>query len=270
MTGGAPLPSGPTRPHRRRFASLRTTGALILREMGTTYGGSPGGYAWAVLEPAAGIALLTVIFSLAFRSPPIGINFPLFYASGLIPFFVFQDVSTKIAQALLFSKQLLAYPSVTFIDAILGRFLLNMMTQIMVAGILFGGILAVFDTRVIVDLPEMALSLTLAAFLALGVGTLNCFLFTMFPVWQRVWGILMRPMFILSCVLFVFDTIPQPYRDWLWYNPLVHLVGIMRRAVYASYDATYVSVPYVLAIAAVCLLLGLVFLRRYNQELLDR
>ncbi|MEL6475009.1 MAG: sugar ABC transporter permease, partial [Pseudomonadota bacterium] len=34
---------------RRRFASLRSIIALMLREMATSYGRSPGGYLWAVL-----------------------------------------------------------------------------------------------------------------------------------------------------------------------------------------------------------------------------
>ena len=48
----------PSRPN-RRFASLRAIGALILREMATTYGRSPGGYAWALIEPVVGTAVLT-------------------------------------------------------------------------------------------------------------------------------------------------------------------------------------------------------------------
>ena len=41
----------------RSFASLRCVIALMLREMATTYGRSPGGYLWVMLEPIAGIAL---------------------------------------------------------------------------------------------------------------------------------------------------------------------------------------------------------------------
>ncbi len=61
----------------------RAVMALILREMATSYGRSPGGYAWAVLEPLAGIALLTVVLSVAFHAPPLGSSFALFYIFGL-------------------------------------------------------------------------------------------------------------------------------------------------------------------------------------------
>ena len=103
-------PSLPLKPlhARRKFATPRAIVALMLREMATTYGRSPGGYIWAVLEPAAGIALLTAIFSLGFRSPPIGSNFPIFYATGLVPFLAFIDVTNKTAASVTFSKPLLA------------------------------------------------------------------------------------------------------------------------------------------------------------------
>lgn len=85
-------------PHRapvrktRAFASLRTISALVLREMATTYGRSPGGYIWAILEPVGGIALLSILFSLAFLHPALGSNFQLFYASGLVPLTVFTSI----------------------------------------------------------------------------------------------------------------------------------------------------------------------------------
>lgn len=94
----------------RSVATPRTIVALMLREMVTTYGRSPGGYIWAIVEPVAAIALLSFVFSIAFRSPPLGDNFPLFYASAYLPFMLFLDVNNKLATAIKFSRPLLAYP----------------------------------------------------------------------------------------------------------------------------------------------------------------
>lgn len=242
----------------------------MLREMSTTYGRSPGGYLWAILEPVAGIILLTLVFSATFRAPAIGISFPMFYATGLIPFVTFNTLQNKVAQSLLFSKQLLAYPTVTFVDAILARFLLNLITELMVGYIIFVGIMLIFTTRVTPDLAVITEAYAIIALLALGIGTLNAYLIYRFPVWQSAWSILMRPMFILSGVFFIYDNIPQPYRDWLWWNPLIHVIGLMRRGFYATYDAVYVSPLFVLTIALVALTAGLVFLRRYYRDLLSR
>lgn len=261
---------GPARGVRRtRLAGMRTILALVLREMATSYGRSPGGYLWAILDPIAGIVLLSLVFSAFAHRPALGVNFPVFYATGMIPFTVYSSVSNKIANCLLFSKPLLAYSRVTFLDAILARFLTNMLTEVMVVYIIFTGLLVIYDDHIALNLPVIALALTLAGALALGVGILNCFLTSMFPTWQRVWSILMRPLFLLSCVFFLFDSIPRPFRDWLWYNPLIHLIGLMRRGFYPAYDAPYVSVGYVLGLSAVCGLIGLLFLRRYHRDILE-
>lgn len=253
-----------------RFAGLRAIVALMLREMATSYGRSPLGYLWAVLEPVAGIALLTAIFSSGFRSPPMGTNFAIFYASGLVPFIMYVDLSSKILASLSFSRNLLVYPRITLLDALLARFVLNGLTQLLVGYLLFSGILILFDTQTVLDLPKLGLAYVMAASLGLGIGTLNCFLVGVFPSWQRVWAIVNRPLFLISCIFFVFDSVPEPYRSILWYNPMIHVVGQSRSAFYPYYDAPYVSSLYVFSIALVCFLLGLLFLRRYANTILEQ
>lgn len=242
----------------------------MLREMHTTYGRSLGGYLWALLEPVASIALLTVIFSISFRAPPLGADFAPFYASGIVPFLFFNAISAKVGQSIQFSRQLLNYPSVTFVDALLGRIVVNTMTQALVGYIIFTGVLIVYDTQGALNFGSIIISFALAAIFAAGVGTLNCFLVLQFPTWSVIWSIMTRPLFLISCIFFMFDDIPQPYQDWLWYNPLVHIVGIMRSGFYSSYSASYTSVVYVTAVSMICLVTGLLFLSRYYRDLLDR
>jgi len=253
----------------RKFKTPRTILALILREMETTYGQSPGGYIWAIIQPALGIALLSFVFSLAFRSPSIGTNFPVFYATGMLPFTLYNETANKTAQALRFSRQLLQYPGVRYSDAIIARFLLNLLTHLLVFYVVMTGIHYMYDLAVFLDIPAILISLCMVAVLGLGIGCLNCVLMSMFPIWRQFWAVLTTPMFILSTILFTFEVVPAIYRDYLWYNPLVHVVGLMRRGFYPTYDATYVSIPYVFGVALVTLVLGLAFLKRYHRDILN-
>lgn len=264
MTHPTLVPQSPKPP-----GTVRTILALMLREMSTTYGKSAMGYLWAILEPVAGLMLMSIIFSLAFRAPPMGTNFALFFATGFLPFTAYLDISGKVAVAVRFSKQLLFYPGVTFIDTLFARFFMAMLTNIMVGMVVLPAILILYSIDVILDPMAIALGYAMTLALALGVGTLNCFLLSMFPVWERTWAILNRPLFILSCVIFMFDTVPQPYRDWLWWNPLVHVVGQVRSGIYATYDANYVSPLYVFGVSMVTFVLGLILLRRYYREILN-
>lgn len=252
----------------RRFATGRAVLALMLREMATTYGRSPGGYLWAVLEPVGGIAILTLIFSMGFTAPSLGTNFPIFYATGILPFMMFNSVCNRVSTSLLFSKALLAYPSVTYLDALLARFVVNTVTQAMVGYLVFGGILQLYETRTLPQLGLIAQSFALTAALALGIGTLNAYLIARFAVWQVIWSILTRPLFLISGIFFLFHAIPQPAQDFVWFNPLIHVVGLMRAGFYPTYDAGYVSPLYVMAVAMIAFAAGLLLLRRSHRDLL--
>ena len=247
----------------------RIIAALVLREMSTTYGRSPGGYAWAVLEPTLGIALLTAIFQIGFNAPALGVSFPLFYATGMLPFLMFSGLSGKLADALRFSRALLEYPRVTFMDALLARLILNAMTQALVAYIIFAVILVLFETRTVLHFPAIFLGFLMAVSLGFGVGVVNCYLSTRYSLWPMVWSIATRPLFVISCIFFVFDTVPLPYRDYLWWNPLVHIVGVTRSGFYPYYDATYVSVAYVFGVSLCTGVIGLLLLRRFHKDLMQ-
>lgn len=265
-----PQPIGRPQDHIPRLASMRTISALILREMSSTYGRSPGGYAWAVLEPALALALMVAIFSIGFRTPPLGTNFPIFYASGLLPFGMFIAVSGKVQQSINYSRQLLAYPRVTFIDAVAARFILAVLTQGMVSLIIFTAILSLANTRTILDLPVLLNAFAMAAALGLGFGLMNCVLISRAAIWQTVWSVITRPLVLISGVIFLHDIVPLPYRHWLEWNPLTHPVGEARRAFYYSYEGEYIAYLYTYGLALGTGAAGLLLLRSYYRDLLER
>lgn len=249
--------------------TIRTVFALIVREMAVSYGRSPGGYVWMVLEPVLGTALLTAVFALALRTPPLGTNFAIFYASGLLPFNMYLVVSNKVAQSVNYSKALLNYPRVTFVDAILARLILAVLTQLLVICIVIGGIMAIYETRTVLQLDRAMLAMFLAAIFGLGVGIVNCFLITMFPIFQQVWSIITRPLFFLSGVLLLYENLPEVAQRFLWYNPLVHVTGEMRAALYPEYVGDFITPIYVVFVSMALILIGLIFLRRYHRDMLE-
>lgn len=242
--------------------------ALILREMSTTYGRSPGGYLWAVLEPAVGVALLTGIFSIGFRAPPLGTSFALFYAVGVLPFLMFTEISNKLGQTIQFSRALLKYPRVTFLDAILARLILNGFVQLMVNLLVLAFILLVLEARASLDAGPIALAYAMVLCLAAGIGTLNAFLTLAYPLWATIWAIVTRPLFIVSCIFFLFEAVPSPYDSMLWFNPLVHVTGMMRTGFYPFYHPDQVSALYVLGLSGVCFISGLFLLWRHHRDIL--
>ena len=254
----------------RRYRALRTIAALILREVSTRFGRTPGGFAWAVLQPLATIIVLGLAFSLIARTPALGTSFLLFKATGLLAYQTFQSNSMMVGKSLAFSAPLLTYPGVTWADAILARVILNTLVSVVVAVLILTGIIMALDLSLILNWGDIVLAMALAALLGLGIGTLNCYLFERIAIWANLWGILNAPLMIMSGVIILYDDLPRQAQEWLWYNPALHVTGLMRAGFYSTYQPTYVSVAYVLAWALIPLVLGLLLLRRYHRDVLTR
>lgn len=268
MAETLPPPVASARP-RRAWMSGRVIVALMLREMSTRYGRSPGGYLWAFLEPIGSIVILGFGLSLLVRTPSLGSNFFLFFATGYLPFLVYQQVSLTTSRAIGFSKPLLRYPTVTWIDAFLARLILNALTGFLICYILLAGILFVTETRAVIDIGPIVLAMLLSTLIGGSVGALNCALIGLIPAWDMIWSIITRPLFFASGIFFIFEDLSGFVQDILWFNPLFHTSGLMREGIYPTYNPTYISVPYVVLSSLVVLILGLLLLGRFHRDILN-
>ena len=252
------------------FTPFRSIAALMLREMGSTYGDSPGGYVWAVIQPIGMIIVLTIGFSLLIKAPSLGTSFILFYATGFLTYDMFNQIMRAVLASLKYSRTMLAYPRVIWLDAILARFLLNALTFLTVFCIVISGVLYFDDTRTIITIQPILTGLTICMLIGLGLGMMNCLLVGLFPVWDTVWKILTRPMFIASGVIFIYEDMPSTIQNILWWNPILHATGLVRTGFYPNYYASYVSLIYCFGIAMVFIAFALLMLWAKHAKILNR
>lgn len=270
MTRTAPVWPSLERPEPTALAAARSIAALALREMGTRYGRRPGGYVWALLQPLGVIIVLAFGFSLLAHSPSLGTSFLLFKGTGLLLLQLVTALSHTVGHAISYSRALLFYPRVTWVDAVIARFLLNTLVLWVVTTLILFGIILYDGVTLMPDWGRIALAMGLGTLLGLGLGCLNCFLFLRFPVWQNLWGMITAPLFLISGVIFLYEEMPPLAQQVLWFNPVLHITGLMRDGVYAGYAPGYVSVAFVGACAVVPMVLGLLLLRQHHRDLLLR
>ncbi len=251
------------------LSNVQTITALMLREMATRYGRSPGGYLWAVIEPVAMIALLSIIFSLFLRSPPIGDSFAMFYATGFIPFFLFNDVAASTGNSVNFNRPLMHFPVVTPLDSVFARFVLSTLTLIVVSVVVLGALVLWSGQSIRVNFVSLGASIGSAALLGLGIGATNAYLFSFYPVWRSIWGIASRPLVIISGVFFTFETMPAGVKAYLWYNPLIHVIGEARVAFFYGYEGEYVNLYYACGIGIGAFVFGAFMLMRGRSRILE-
>ena len=271
-------PSSPVLPMQRplsglkpaSFPALRSIGALILREMVATYGRNPGGYIWALLEPIGTIAIFALGFSLFLHKPPLGSDFLLFFATGFLPFSMYLSISTRVQLALRYSLPLLNYPRVVWIDAVIARITLALITDVTVMVIVLSTLIWLGSDQMKLDFAPMLTGIAMIAVGATGIGLINGLLAGIFPIWPTLWNIVNRPIFLASGVLFLFDSMPQMAQHYLWWNPLLQAISEFRSGFYAGYDPDFISRPYVFAVSMTLLALGLLVMRKWHKIALER
>ncbi|MCY4333780.1 MAG: ABC transporter permease [Litoreibacter sp.] len=251
------------------FQTTRVISALLLREMTTSFGRSSLGYLWALLEPIGVILIFTLAFSLIFKQPPLGTSFPLFYATGYLPFGIYNAAQSKISTAISQNKALLFYPAVTYTDVILGRFILIAVTEVAVSLILFSGLMVYFEITIIANIPYIAAALGMALLLGASIGLMNATLFEIFPSWRSIWRIITRPLFFISAIFYLFDSLPASIQSILWWNLLIHIVGTLRAGFYPEYEGAYISWLYVCMLSLALMSIGLVNLRTSNKFIIN-
>lgn len=243
--------------------------ALIIREITTRYGRSPGGYIWAFLEPVAMIAILSIAFSQFTKTPPLGASFAFFFATGFIPFHIFNDIAAHGGTAVLQNRPLMRFPVVTPFYAVIARFILSLGTQLIVGGIVFLGLFLIVGQPETIEFTSLLLAIASAAILGLGIGTTNALLFSLFPVWRNIWAIISRSLFVISGVFFIFEQAPENLQNLLWWNPLIHVVGEARRSFYPNYGGEYISIWYVFLIGVLFFLIGGILLERFRGAVIE-
>jgi len=250
--------TGKDRPLNHIHTHIRVVFALLIREMEARFGSKPGGYVWALLDPASHIILMTLIFRAIARAPALGDSFPLFFATGYIGFQFYQAMAAYLNGAVKANKPLLSYPNVAPIDTIVARYFLQFGTTALVGIVVLGSVIAFMRVPVDLHWPALIEAAFVGSMLGLGNGLINNVMFVKYPLYEQVFSIINRPLFLISGVFFLPDSIPAPYKDIVLLNPLVHLTMLFRTGFYDEYRAIGLDTSYLYGFAFLTLFFGMV------------
>jgi len=251
-------------------AHIRVVGALLIREMSTRFGSKPGGYIWAIIDPAGHIAFMSLIFMAITHTPALGKSFPLFFATGYLAFQFYAAMAGFLNGAIKANRTLLSYPNVAPIDTIVARYILQAGTTSVVSFCVLGVILLTMDQPVYLNWPAIIEAAFAATVLGLGIGIFNNVATLRFPLYEQVFNIINRPMFLISGVFFLPDALPAPIRDIVLLNPLVHVVMLFRKGFYPEYRAEMMNMTYLYSFALTILFMGLLLFTRSSSVLRSR
>jgi len=245
----------------------RIINALLFRELQSRFGRLQFGALWLLIEPLAYAAILTFVKSFIGRNSPIGTSLEIFFFTGLVPYMMFRNLSSRLLGAIDNNRALLYLPIITNIDVILARAFLEI-SILGVAFIIWMSALWGLNLQYIPDDPLKFLSaLGAAMLLGMGLGTLNAVIAGVMPTWGKIVPWIMRAMFITSGVLWSNARFPHELMQYLSWNPLLHVVEWSRSGFYAEYESTILDRSYVLFVGAALWACGLVLERLLQRQL---
>jgi len=237
--------------------------ALALKELKIRYKRSVLGFAWALLNPALLMVVLTLVFStiLRFNLP----HYAIFLLSVLLPWTFFSQSLAYAVEAVVTNGDLIkkvAVPKLVFPMAALVSNLINLLLSLIPLAILVPLLRHPFYwTWIYLPVPLLAL-----AIFTLGMT----FFFAAANVFYRdvahILQIVLSAWFYLTPIIYTLDAIPARYHWFFKLNPIIYVINGFRLAVYYGKLPHAQSILASFACAFVSLFIGYSLFRRYQDS----
>lgn len=243
--------------------------ALMQREMKSRFGRYRLGYLWALLEPMAYVGAFSIL-RLAFgREGIAGLEFPVFFAMGVIPFMLFSSTVMQSIPLVESNQGLFIYRRIRPYHCVLAHQVLEFLIHgtallIILAGLHFAGYSSALG-----KLWLWGLLLVPVYFLfCLGLAFLCAMLGPLYRESPKIAPVLIRPLFLLSGIFIPAVAIPEKFLPWLWPNPVLQFIELFRFYFFEGYETPFDSMLYVFLYSLVLLALGVWVYRRLEAKVL--
>lgn len=242
--------------------------ALFLREIRTRFGKYRLGYFWAILEPSAHLLILLGILGFIMHRTMPDVSYPVFLINGIIPYFIFSNISIRSVGAIEANQGLFNYRPVKPIDTIFARSMLESLIYAIVYLILMIAMLLSGEDFALVNPLQLILTWSLLVVFSVGIGLIFMVIGKTFPETEKLLPILIKPLYFMSCIMFPIHSIPKDYLPYILWNPIVHVVELSRESVLPGYRSDGISLNYLAFCTILILFTGLLLYRSHEEKML--
>lgn len=235
--------------------------AVMLRNIRTRFFGNGTGFIISLLWPLTHIFLILTIFAHSGRAAPYGESIYLFIATGTVPFMVFSYMARFMLMAVISSRPLLYFPEVKTFDVIFASAILELIAACIVS-ILFIIIAIIINVDVIPrDIVQASYAFGVSVLLGFGVGIVVSVLAFASPIVATIYALLTIILWMTSGVVFLPDSLPEPWRGIASYHPVLQCIEWMRSAYYEGYSSSVLDKGYIIEFGVLSVFLGLIMER---------
>ncbi|CAM2957105.1 ABC transporter permease [Helicobacter burdigaliensis] len=215
--------------------------ALFLRELKTRFGKNKRlGYFWVIGEPMSIVltitAIATAIREYHHQVMPSGISIFMFLVVGIVPYFMFRSIVSQLINGIEANLLLFAYKPVKPIHVFIARTCLEFCIYftIFVSVLILAGWFLHLDV-----IPDYFLNVMLSFALLIGFGFVIGIGFALIGFFFEPLKTLLNYFLIVfywaSGVIFPTWLMPRPILDVLYYNPMLHVMELLRSNFFSNY-----------------------------------
>lgn len=242
--------------------------ALLFRELQTRFGQYRLGYVWVLLEPLLTIGFKLFIFGSLMQRVLPGISYEIFLVNGILPFFMFRSGVSQSLSATQSNKGLFSYKPVKPIDAMLARNILELVLKFIAYlfftfALLWVGLSISFN-----QIPELLIYWIILFCFTISFSLIFMVLGDFSKELGKFLSALFVILFFISGIFYSIHMVPVEFREYLLWNPLIHIIELMRHAVAPTYPLVPgISLQYFLLWTILSLFLGLLLYKRFERRM---
>lgn len=238
----------------------------MMRESITRYGRHNLGFMWLFLEPmlfTIGIASLWYALHVVHGSLAI---IP-FAVIGYSTVLLWRNVANRVGNAIEANTGLLYHRNVRVLDVYLARIFLEMSGATMSFLILLFFFIFTGFMDPPKDLMLMLEGWILLAWFAIGFGLCVGAIFSISEVVDRIWHALTYVVFPLSGAAFFVYWLPENYRKYILYMPMVHATEMIRHGYYGDLIPTFEDPIYFIKVNLVLSFVGISLINYVGKKI---
>jgi lipopolysaccharide transport system permease protein len=245
----------------------------IKTELRSKFVRSSLGGLWMILNPLSQVLIFAFVLSAVLSAKLPGITnqyaYAIYLMAGTLGWSLFAEIVNRCLTLFIDNGNILkklVFPRIALPLIVTGSALVNNV-------LLFVAILAIFG--VLGHLPSMALiwlpvlmtiNIALALGIGLGLGVLNVF---MRDIGQVV-PVLMQFLFWFTPVVYMANIIPEQYREWLAFNPMIPIINGYQNILLYNKEPDWTGLGVITLIALSLLAFSLVLFRKASPEMVDQ
>jgi ABC-type polysaccharide/polyol phosphate export permease len=234
---------------------LELTRQLTLREIKSRYKQSFLGYAWVIFNPLAQMLIMTFVFSIILRIPSLGVPYPLFLFSALLPWNLFSNSLSHAVNALVENAPLIKkiyFPREIFIKSTL----IAKVVDFLLATLIFIAFAIYYKSTVtwyvLWIIPIFLIQELFTYGLALGLAAINLF----YRDIQYLLSLILVLWMYVTPVIYPMEMVPEKYRFVFMFNPMAVIINAYRQVILGGSNPNYSSLLIAFLLSVVVYLVG--------------